>query len=108
MRRLVLAVSLIVVVVLVAGAGLVAGRTVRENGAGPTPVAPTGGPAVTTPPSPGLARFYSQRLDWSACGGGHRCAELTVPLDYDDPSGRTLRLAVLEDPADGSMGTIPV
>src|SRR5690606_30508884 len=48
-----------------------------------------------------LARFYQQRLQWRACGNveGHQCTTLEVPLDYDDPDGDTLELAVLRVPA---------
>jgi pimeloyl-ACP methyl ester carboxylesterase len=42
-------------------------------------------------------------LDWKPCGdpaqSGFQCATLRVPLDYDDPGGRTIRLAVIRRPA---------
>ncbi|MGW1173982.1 alpha/beta fold hydrolase [Kitasatospora sp. NPDC002543] len=68
--------------------------------------------AATTPAraqaaAPGLDRFYQQRLDWHSCvqgpedqdgaaleQAGARCAEVTVPLDYGNPGGRTLTLAL--------------
>lgn len=113
MRRLVAAVTLVVVVVLVAGAALVVTRGSSGGEGGPTPVAPTGGPPATEPAAADLARFYSQRLDWSACSGsseeGDECARLTVPLDYRRPSGRTIRIAVLKVPASGSkVGSLVV
>ena len=43
---------------------------------------------------PALGRYYDQKLRWSDCGRV-KCALLTVPLDYDDPSGETIKLAVL-------------
>ncbi|HET9841035.1 MAG TPA: alpha/beta hydrolase [Nocardioides sp.] len=96
-------VALLAVVALVAGVALVATRGSSDgHDAGPTPVAPTGGPPATHAPSAALSRFYSQRLDWSDCGDGSECARLTVPLDYHDPTGRTIRLYVLEVPASGS------
>jgi pimeloyl-ACP methyl ester carboxylesterase len=108
-RRLVVAVSLVLVVVLVAGAGLLASRTTSGSTTGPTPVAPSGGPAVTAPPSPDLARFYSQHLAWSDCRDGDRCATLTVPLDYRRPAGETVRLALLQVPAAGDrIGSLVV
>jgi pimeloyl-ACP methyl ester carboxylesterase len=111
-KRLVAAVTLVVVVVLVAGLALVVTHD-SSGDAGPTPVAPTGGPPATRPASAELARFYSQHLDWSTCSGsgdeGDRCARLTVPLDYRSPSGRTIDLAVLEVPASGSrIGSLVV
>lgn len=111
MRRLVAAVTLLAVFVLVAGVALVvtgAGSSDKPATGGPTPVVPSGGPPPARPPSPGLATFYSQHLDWSGCGDD-RCAALTVPLDYRDPGGRTIRLHVLEVPASGSrVGSLVV
>ena len=42
-----------------------------------------------------LARFYTQKLAWSACGP-NQCASLTVPIDYSHPDGDTVKLAVLK------------
>ncbi|MBB5956236.1 pimeloyl-ACP methyl ester carboxylesterase [Saccharothrix tamanrassetensis] len=48
----------------------------------------------------GLSRYYDQRLDWAACGheqldaAGAQCANVTVPLDYQRPRGRTITVAV--------------
>jgi len=63
------------------------------------------GAAVTAGTS--LDRYYHQRLDWRSCvlgpddapghdleKAGARCADVTVPLDYSDPGGRTLKIAV--------------
>ena len=113
MKRLVAAVTLVVVVVLVAGVALVVTRGSSGGDAGPTPVALSGGPPATQAPSAALARFYSQHLDWSSCSGsnreGDRCARLTVPLDYRRPGGRTIELAVLQVPASGSrIGSLVV
>lgn len=41
-----------------------------------------------------LARFTGQKPDWSACGGGFQCARVTVPIDYAEPAGKTLQLAI--------------
>jgi pimeloyl-ACP methyl ester carboxylesterase len=101
-RRLVAAVTLVVVVVMVAGVALVVTRGSTSDSGGPTPVVPSGGPPATQPPSPVLARFYSQKLVWSGCGDGNECAPLTVPLDYRQPSGATIRLHLLKVPASGS------
>ncbi|MGQ0802797.1 MAG: alpha/beta hydrolase [Actinomycetota bacterium] len=37
-------------------------------------------------------------LDWRECEGGE-CATLTVPLDYDDPDGETIEVALIRVPA---------
>jgi pimeloyl-ACP methyl ester carboxylesterase len=110
-RRLAVAVALVLAVVLLAGAALSLGRQLSDSatGAGPTPVVPSGGPPVRQPPSPGLAPYYTQQLTWSDCHDGDRCAKVTVPLDYRDPGGRTLQLAVLSVPASGSkIGSLVV
>jgi pimeloyl-ACP methyl ester carboxylesterase len=102
-RRLFVAIALVLAIVLVAGTALVAAfdATPRDAGdaGGPTPVAPSAVPSPTSPPSPALASFYGQHLDWSDCHDGDQCASLTVPLDYRDPSGATIELALLEVPA---------
>jgi pimeloyl-ACP methyl ester carboxylesterase len=55
-------------------------------------------PGSTDPPTPELAPFYGQELTWEDCGDD-RCASLEVPLDYADPAGETLEIAVLARPA---------
>lgn len=52
-------------------------------------------------PEAALQPFYDQTMEWSGCGAGNQCATLTVPLDYADPGGATLELAVLKSPATG-------
>ncbi|MFJ3216727.1 alpha/beta hydrolase [Kitasatospora sp. NPDC086801] len=55
----------------------------------------------------GLDRYHHQRLDWRSCvlgpddevgrgleSAGARCADVTVPLDYADPRGRTITVAI--------------
>jgi pimeloyl-ACP methyl ester carboxylesterase len=51
------------------------------------------------PPGAGLARYERQRLDWKACGHGFSCTTMLVPLDYADPDGTALTLAVAKRPA---------
>jgi len=61
---------------------------------------------------PGLERFYEQPVDWESCTGygddgpylarqGVECARITVPLDYEDPDGRTITLALSRAEATG-------
>ncbi|WP_446666123.1 alpha/beta hydrolase [Flexivirga sp. B27] len=47
-----------------------------------------------------LSKFYDQKLDWSDCGDA-KCADLTVPVDYADPGGKTIKLAIDKVPATG-------
>ncbi|HET9059051.1 MAG TPA: alpha/beta hydrolase [Acidimicrobiales bacterium] len=38
-------------------------------------------------------------LTWHRCDGTYRCATLKVPVDYSDPKGPTVPLAVVEQPS---------
>ena len=49
----------------------------------------------------GLEEFYSQQLEWSSCEGDFECASLTVPMDYQEPDGATIDLALLRSAASG-------
>ncbi|MFE4331719.1 alpha/beta hydrolase [Streptomyces sp. NPDC056831] len=58
--------------------------------------------AGTVPASAAPATPSHQRLVWGPCSpqqqelneAGAQCAKVTVPLDYSDPGGRTIRIAV--------------
>ncbi|HEX6231785.1 MAG TPA: alpha/beta hydrolase [Jiangellaceae bacterium] len=97
-----------------AGAMLLSACTSGEPESEPTPT-PTATvepePEPTTPDDP-LAPFNTQQLEWEPCegGGDFECATLTVPLDYDDPGGQTIELAVLRAPAgsDDRIGSLLV
>ncbi len=41
----------------------------------------------------------SPKLAWTDCGGGFQCGTLQVPLDYTQPDGRKISLALLRKPA---------
>jgi pimeloyl-ACP methyl ester carboxylesterase len=62
--------------------------------------APTPEPGASEPPEPDLASFYAQQLTWQSCRGDFECATLKVPIDYQDPGGESIDLALLKDPAD--------
>ena len=87
-RRLVPTVIALLCAGSLAGCGLVQ----RDSG---TPSATTSSTAAAPR---GLEKFYAQTLDWANCEGGE-CAELEVPVDYANPDGETLRIAVLRAPA---------
>ena len=64
--------------------------------------APAQGNAANVDPQ--LQPFYSQEISWEPCSGRSprsRCATVTVPLDYRNPTGRTIDLALLKVPATG-------
>ncbi|GAA1798905.1 alpha/beta hydrolase [Nocardioides hankookensis] len=93
---------LLVAALVLAGVGVAALAVLGGDDGLPDPASvPTSTPAPgsDTPPRPGLARFYSQTLDWEWCHGIELCASLEVPLDYRHPDGETIELAVLRVPA---------
>jgi pimeloyl-ACP methyl ester carboxylesterase len=55
-----------------------------------------------------MDRYRNQKLDWQKCGGGLSCAAILAPLDYADPDGTALRLALARRAATGSrrLGTL--
>lgn len=94
MRKAV-AITLIVALVL---AGIATALSVLLSLVGDDSADPGGEPGAGGPPVPGLERYYTQELDWSDCEG-QRCASLEVPIDYADPDGETIDVAVLAVPA---------
>lgn len=107
------AVALLLVLALVLGSVITVALVVAADDAvddeRATP-SPTAEPGATDPPEPELAPFYDQQIDWEACGGD-LCATLEVPLDYADPSGDTIELALLMVPAgdaDQRVGSLVV
>ncbi|QXJ20001.1 alpha/beta fold hydrolase [Actinomadura graeca] len=90
---------------------LVAGAVMAGTATLPVP-ARAGAVAWEPPGDGGLARFSSQHLHWKACTlgpddkvgrdldkAGARCADVTVPLDYARPGGRTIKVAISRLPA---------
>ena len=93
-------------------------------GAGVVPAAavPAAGPApaATKAAVPqGLESFYGQKVEWYDCVAtagveksadrtGFQCAKVTVPLDYSQPDGQTIEIAMKKHLATGStrQGTL--
>ena len=91
-RRVVALVGATVTALVLTGCSLIG-----DAGADPRPavsVTPQGPP----PGSEALSRFYTQRLDWTDCEGA-QCATLEVPVDYQNPQGDTIELALSRVPA---------
>ena len=68
------------------------------------PAAQALGPAstatnVTTAATPSEVQARVPVIRWENCGGGAKCAEVRVPLDYDYPNGVKTRLNLLKVPA---------
>jgi pimeloyl-ACP methyl ester carboxylesterase len=93
----------------VVAALVLAGCTLTAGVAGEEAAAPSVDPSVTAAPEADLSPFYSQTLDWGGCGdidppegidvSRHECATLEVPVDYADPGGDTIELALTRLPA---------
>ena len=86
--------GLIVLAALVAGcssSGGSDGDTASSAPASTTTQAPTTTTTVLLPPP--------VPIDWERCGGGFECGRVVVPVDYADPAGPTLELAVIRRPA---------
>ncbi|MFC5434647.1 alpha/beta hydrolase [Microbacterium suwonense] len=65
---------------------------------------PESAPAVTrTPDTSGvsgdLLPYYAQKLDWTACGAGFDCTDVTAPLDWENPDAGDISLAIVRHSA---------
>ena len=49
-----------------------------------------------------LLPFYSQELEWTDCGPGFDCTEVTAPLDWENPGDGDITLAVVRHRAEGT------
>ena len=109
----------VLIVLALVGAGVLAAVVALSAGDGSDAAPSSRGPAPTStpdasttqPPSPDLADYYTQQLDWSDCEGRAECATLTVPLDYEQPTGEKIELALLKVPAlsaDARIGSLVV
>ncbi|GAA0397408.1 proteinase [Acrocarpospora corrugata] len=58
-------------------------------------------PLTSSAPNAGLADFYGQQPDWRDCGDDFECAQVEVPLDYDQPSGDRIGISVIRLAATG-------
>jgi pimeloyl-ACP methyl ester carboxylesterase len=60
------------------------------------------------PPGTGLSRYARQHLEWKPCGHGFWCSTMLAPLDYADPDGTAITLAVAKRPAasDKRLGSL--
>ncbi|MBE6484210.1 MAG: alpha/beta hydrolase [Actinomycetaceae bacterium] len=69
-----------------------------------TPVEATQMPKVPK----GLEAFYTQKLSWEECGDGFQCATAKAPLDYDNPDGTKIDIALKKLPASSGkpIGTL--
>ena len=89
------------------GAGVVPAAAL--SAAGPAPAASS---KAAVPK--GLESFYGQKVEWYDCVAtagveksadrtGFQCAKVTVPLDYSQPGGQTIEIAMKKHLATGSV-----
>ncbi|GAB3384606.1 alpha/beta hydrolase [Humibacter soli] len=69
-------------------------------------------PSTSTPHpdkvSAALAPFYEQHIEWSNCGS-FQCADIKAPLNWDDPSAGSVKLALIRHYATGKrLGSLLV
>jgi pimeloyl-ACP methyl ester carboxylesterase len=99
-RTLGVATVTVVLAAVLASCSLVSngGRSSSTPTVSPSPMPTRGalGPGSGSP----LASFYHQKLTWHPCRNHDQCARVRVPLDYANPGGRSISLAVLKRPAD--------
>jgi pimeloyl-ACP methyl ester carboxylesterase len=95
-------VALVATVVFAVTQSLAQDDSTKSDGDSTPTIAPTPTPepGSTEPPAADLASFYAQELTWESCREDFECATLTVPIDYRDPGGETIEVALLKDPAD--------
>ena len=93
-------------------ASAVACATLALSACSPSPLKLSDSEATLTPTqastqySAGLASYYSQKVDWTKCGE-FKCATVKVPLDYANPQGESISLALKKREADGTKkGTL--
>ncbi|MCL2467690.1 MAG: alpha/beta hydrolase [Micrococcales bacterium] len=108
-------------IVAISAVGALVGGAVVMAACTKTPWAQTATPST----SAGLEAYYSQKLDWHACDDPKfstgvpeidetlgleklECAWLTVPLDYAQPSGETIELALARSVAASSKGSVVI
>ncbi|MEH6794985.1 MAG: alpha/beta hydrolase [Rhodococcus sp. (in: high G+C Gram-positive bacteria)] len=105
------------VVALSAVAVVLAGCSGPEPTATPENSEASSPASVAGPIPAGLENFYTQTLQWESCdryntdgselSGSVECAMVTVPLDYADPTGTTIEVAISRTKATGEkIGSI--
>ena len=111
MARLVRWTAALAAALLVAGCGSGpsgSGGDEGKDSSGPSSTAPAAGGTSALPDS-----LTSQRLDWGRCkgtadspapGSDWRCATLRAPLDWSEPAGETIGIALIRAKASGGGG----
>ncbi|MDY5152459.1 alpha/beta hydrolase fold [Actinobaculum suis] len=91
------------------GTGALYGKDKQETSASaPGPQAGAESPQIPAGPIPeGLEEFYNQPVEWKDCGPAAQCTDIQVPLDYAQPEGKTITVAMKKRVASGKkIGTL--
>ena len=56
-------------------------------------------PIATRSPLPSVVMPSPGRITWSDCGGGYKCGNLSVPLDYANPADDKISIGLMKKPA---------
>ena len=77
--------------------------TIEPDSTSPTEDPAPTTPATTVPPPDEPAGFDVEAAEWGDCDdrAGFECATIDVPLDHSDPTGPTIPIALLRQPAAG-------
>lgn len=97
----------LVALALISGCSLVAGD--KDPAAEPDKTPSTSGEALSASVSATLdplAPYYDQNVTWTDCGGKFDCTNVNVPLDYQNPSGDSIELAVVRLKSAGPLGSL--
>jgi pimeloyl-ACP methyl ester carboxylesterase len=64
---------------------------------------------MRVPMTAALRPYYRQAIAWAPCGGGYQCGDISAPLSWLDPGGKSIRLALIKHDATGkSIGSLLV
>lgn len=72
--------------------------TVEKSAARPNGV-------VDPPAGQGYERYYSQQLDWQPCGD-YVCTKFLAPLDWENPDGLAVTIAMRKSSAEDAKGVL--
>jgi len=62
---------------------------------------PTAAPDPAAPVDPALAPYYEQDVAWQDCEDGFECTTVTAPMDWEDPVGTDIEVAMVRHRATG-------
>lgn len=97
----------------VAAVAVLAAVTLVLSGCSLLSLVEGGGPSTVTTHTdeqvdPALEQFYKQDVTWRGCGAGYDCTTLKAPVDWSDPGGEQIDLAISRHKASASqaMGSL--